>query len=140
MSMSELLLADEGAISRRQWWTGTLLLGVGQLLAGWMATRWLGRFDRPAMLFLSLAALIPFHAVNAKRFRAIGRDPALALWGGGVVGSSVLSGAFVKLPILDIALGLGLIAIVLWHVVDLGVLDHEAKASPARIDAAARRP
>ena len=141
MSMTQLFLDDEGTIARRQWWIGTLALLCIQFLAEALTARWFGPqgLDGPLMLSLSLAILVPFHAVNAKRFRAIGRPPELALWGGGLAGLSILAGVFLNLPALDAALGLLLIMTIGWYVVDLGVLDHDAHAAPARIDAAARR-
>jgi uncharacterized membrane protein YhaH (DUF805 family) len=139
--MTQLFLDDEGTISRRQWWIGTLALLAIQFFAESLMARWLGPpgLDGPLMLSLSLAILVPFHAVNAKRFRAIGRPPWLALWGGGVAGLSILAGAFLRLPALDVAIGLALIATIGWFIVDLGVLAHDAWAAPERIDAALRR-
>jgi len=141
MNLMQLLFDDEGAISRRQWWNGTLALVVAHVLAGWIAAVALGPsgLDRPAMLFVSLALLIPFHAVNAKRSRAIGRPPVLALAAAAIAGASILAGAFARTPELDLSLGLGLTAAILWCVLDLGVLDHAAGVDPARIDAAAKR-
>ena len=141
MSMTQLFLDDEGTIARRQWWIGTLALLCIQFLAEALTARWFGPqgLDGPLMLSLSLAILVPFHAVNAKRFRAIGRPPALAVWGGSIAGLSILAGAFLRLPSLDAALGLILIATIVWYVVDLGVLNHDARAAPTRIDAAAGR-
>ncbi len=126
MRMTQLLFDDEGRITRRQWWIGTLVLLAAQLAAETAATRWLAPLglDRPALLFVSLALLIPFHAVNAKRFRALGRSPDLALWGGGLAGLSILCGAFLRWPQLDLALGLGLCIVILWYIVDLGILEH----------------
>ncbi len=88
----------------------------------WLAPRGL---DVPALLFVSLALLIPFHAVNAKRFRACGRSPGLALWGGVLAGLTILAGTFLRWPPLDLALGLGLCLVILWYIVDLGILAHE---------------
>ncbi len=127
MRMTQLLFDDEGVITRRQWWIGTLVLLALQQVAEAAAARWLTPLglDRPALLFVSLALLIPFHAVNAKRFRGCGRSPDLALWGGGVAGLSILAGAFLRWPALDLALGLGLCLVIIWYIVDLGILDHE---------------
>jgi len=142
MIMTQLLFDDEGVISRRQWWAGVAILIAAQSFAGWLAAHWLAPrgLDRPAVLFLSLAILIPFHAVNAKRFRAIGRPPSLALCGGALAALTTLADAFLKSPTLDLGLGLALIATILWYAVDLGVLDHDSRATPERIDACLRRP
>lgn len=124
--MTQLLFDDEGVITRRQWWAGTLLLVAMQLAAESIVARWLAPMglDGPALLFVSLVLLIPFHAVNAKRFRACGRSPALALWGGGLAGLTILAGAFLRWPSLDLALGFGLCLVILWYIIDLGILDH----------------
>ncbi len=126
--MTQLLFDDEGTISRRQWWIGTLMLLAVQQIAESVAGRWLAPLglDRPVLLFTSLALLIPFHSVNAKRFRACGRSPARALWGGILAGLVILSGAFLRWPALDLILGLGLCLVILWYLVDLGILDHES--------------
>jgi uncharacterized membrane protein YhaH (DUF805 family) len=141
MRMTTLLFNDEGVIDRRQWRIGTLVLLALYMTSGAVATRWLGasRLDQPFMLFCSIAILIPFHAVNAKRFRAIGRSPALALWGGSVPALSILVSAFAAFPLVDIALGWMLVCIVVWYVVDLGIYPHDAKASHHRIDAVTQR-
>ncbi len=89
---------------------------------------------------MSLSLLIPFHAVNAKRFRAIGRSPGLALWGGGIAGVSVLSSTFLRWPTLDLSLGLALCLVILWYLVDLGVLDHQPRIAVDRVDATAAGP
>jgi uncharacterized membrane protein YhaH (DUF805 family) len=142
MNMAQLLFDDEGVISRRLWWLGTITLVLAHIAAGYAATRWLGArgLDRPAMLFLSIAILIPFYAVNAKRFRAIGRDPALALVGGALPALAALKGMHIAWPMIDIALGGLIIATIVWYAIDLGLYDHEAHASAGRIDAALRQP
>ena len=141
MSMTQLLFNDEGSITRRQWWIGTITLLALQFAAEIAAQRWLRPrgLDRPALLFTSLALLIPFHTVNSKRFRAIGRSPDLALAGGALAGLSILTSAFAGKPTLDLAFGLCLCGVILWYVVDLGVLDYTPKPDPARVDAAAAR-
>jgi predicted lipid-binding transport protein (Tim44 family) len=75
MEIARILFSDEGVINRRQWWLGTLGLLAFQLLVGWLAAWHFGRsgLDRAFMLFVSIALLIPFHSLNAKRFRAIGQ-------------------------------------------------------------------
>jgi uncharacterized membrane protein YhaH (DUF805 family) len=136
MSLAQLLLDDEGVIARRQWWLGTALLLAAQLVAGWLARRHLGAtgLDRPLMLFISIGLLIPFHSLNAKRFRAIGQPPRLALLGGGVALASILAGAFLPGAIVNIPLGLALLCVILWFAAALGCYE-----PPARIDVSARR-
>jgi uncharacterized membrane protein YhaH (DUF805 family) len=134
-----LLFDDEGVISRRSWWIGTVLLLCAYMTCGAAAGRVLALPEHAdaAMLFASIAILVPFHAVNAKRFRAIGRPPALALWGGGLPAASVLTDAFLNWPSADIVLGWLIMAVMIWFVIDLGLYPHESHASRDRIDAAA---
>ena len=141
MSMTQLLFDDEGKISRRQWWLGSGMLFALYMVLGIGMGRWLqgSGLDRPIMLFFSIAILIPFYAINAKRFRAMGRSPGLALWGGIVPCLSILIGTFLKAPWLDILLGWMMIGITIWYVIDLGVYAHGFSAYLARIDAAAKR-
>jgi uncharacterized membrane protein YhaH (DUF805 family) len=116
-----------------------LLLGV-YAVTGWATGR---SFARPehaeaAMVFVSIAILIPFHAINTKRFRSIGRSPSLALWGGTIPAVSVLVDAFLDWPLADILLGWLIMGVILWFVIDLGLYAHENHASQGRIDAVAK--
>jgi uncharacterized membrane protein YhaH (DUF805 family) len=126
MTLAQLLFDDEGVITRRQWWIGTFVLVAFQILAEYLAGRHLlsSGFGRPAMLFLSIALLIPFYSINAKRFRAIGSMPELALAGGVLPLLAILSDTFLAFPKLDMALGLLILAVILWYIVDLGLLYH----------------
>jgi uncharacterized membrane protein YhaH (DUF805 family) len=141
MSMGQLFLDDEGVISRRQWWIGTIALTLAYLGLGVIAQRQLGAkgYDEAAMLFVSIAILIPFHAVNAKRFQAIGRRPELALVGGIVSAVALLTDHFLAIDGLSILCGWAMIVVFVWYVTDLGLYDHEAHASATRIDAAIKR-
>lgn len=134
MKLLRILLSDEGVISRREWWIATAALLVVQLLAGWLAARHFGSsgLDRPLMLFLSISLLIPFHAVNAKRFRAIGLPAVLSLAGGGVALASILAGAFLPGHPVNIPLGLMLLGVILWFAAALGVYDPPPRIDPAR--------
>jgi uncharacterized membrane protein YhaH (DUF805 family) len=136
-----LFFDDEGVISRQLWWMGTLaLLGVSMAIGSGVA-RMTGNTSHTEalMIFCNIALLIPFHAMNAKRFRAIGRSPVLALWGGIIPAASVLADSFADLPVMDILLGWMIMGVMVWYVLDLGVYPHEAHASRSRIDAAVRR-
>ena len=136
-----LFFDDEGVISRQLWWTGTLFLLGLSMAIGWVVARATGNADHTEalMIFCSIAMLIPFHAVNAKRFRAIGRSPVLALWGGVVPAASVLADSFANWPAVDIVLGWMIMGIMVWYVLDLGIYPHESHASRSRIDAAVKR-
>jgi uncharacterized membrane protein YhaH (DUF805 family) len=142
MNLTQLLFDDEGVISRREWRVGTLILVAAYFAAGFATSRAFGArgLDEPLMLFVSIAMLIPFYAVNAKRFRATERSPNLALWGGAVPALSALSGTFLRIPVIDIAFGWLIIGIVVWYIVDLGFFPHDDRLDTAkRIDAAVRR-
>jgi uncharacterized membrane protein YhaH (DUF805 family) len=136
MELARILFSDEGVISRRQWWLGASVLIGFQLLAGYAAAREFGRqgFDRPLMLFVAIALLIPFHSLNMKRFRAIGQPTWFALAGAAVAMASVLAGAFLPGHPVNILLGLSLLGVILWFVAALGCYD-----PPPRIDPAPRR-
>lgn len=135
MEVFRILFSDEGVISRRQWWLGSAILIGFQLLTGHLAAREFGQqgFDRPLMLFITIALLIPFHSLNAKRFRAIGQPTWFALAGGGVAIASILIGNFLPGHPVNIPLGLVLLVVILWFATALGCYD-----PPPRIDPAAR--
>jgi uncharacterized membrane protein YhaH (DUF805 family) len=126
MKLWQLLFDDEGRIARRHWWLGMGLLTLGYGLMGWLTARHLGRtgLDRPFMILASLIVLIPTYSVNAKRFRAIGRAPELALVGMVVGGAATLSAHFLKLPRFDLTLGAALLLVIIWYAIDLGIIDH----------------
>ncbi|MGL5115066.1 MAG: hypothetical protein ACRC7G_14845 [Beijerinckiaceae bacterium] len=136
MNVFRLFLDDEGEITRRQWWIGVATLVfvqiVAQLTVVWQFAA-LG-LDRGLLVFLGIAMVLPFHALNAKRFRAIGRPPLLAL-PGAVVGICLgLASTFAPQFIFAAALGFAAVLIWVWYVVDLGFVDHDApkiSAAPA---------
>jgi uncharacterized membrane protein YhaH (DUF805 family) len=141
MSVLQLFFDDEGVISRRTWWVGTLVLLFASMGIGWAATRIVAQpgLGEALAVFSAIAMLIPFHSVNAKRFRAIGRNPALALWGGLVPALSILVDLYLDWPSLDLLLGWMMIVILVWYVLDLGFYPHEDHASQARIDGVVNR-
>ncbi len=139
MTLMRLLFDDDGVISRRSWWTGTLLLLAAYMAAGLATGHLIARPEhaQATMIFTSIAILVPFYAVNSKRFRAIGRPPSLALWGGALPAASVLVDAFLDIPAADVLLGWLIMGVLLWFLIDLGLYPHENHASRSRIDAAA---
>jgi uncharacterized membrane protein YhaH (DUF805 family) len=142
MELARILFSDEGVITRRQWWLGSFILIAFQLLAGHMAAREFGQlgFDRPLMLFISIALLIPFHSLNMKRFRAIGQPTWFALAGGGIAMASILTGSFLPGHPVNIPMGLALLVVILWFAASLGCYDPPPRIETARdIDRAARR-
>jgi uncharacterized membrane protein YhaH (DUF805 family) len=142
MELARILFSDEGVISRRQWWMGASILVGFQLLAGHAAAREFGRqgLDRPLMLFVAIALLIPFHSLNMKRFRAIGQPTWFALAGGAVAMASILAGAFLPGHPVNILIGLGLLGVILWFAAALGCYDPPPKIDlPHNVDPAARR-
>jgi uncharacterized membrane protein YhaH (DUF805 family) len=138
MKMAQLLLDDDGVIRRRDWWLGTGVLLAFQFGVGLWADRHLAAgLDRALLLFVSIALLIPFHSLNAKRFRAIGQPSRLALAGGGVALAAMLAGAFLPGHPINIGLGLALLCVILWFAVALGVYDPPPRV-PVPVDHAAR--
>jgi uncharacterized membrane protein YhaH (DUF805 family) len=139
LSWIRLLFDDEGMISRKTWWAGTILLVLLYASAEFFSARLLGdmQLARPFMLFVSLSILVPFYSVNAKRFRTIGRSPNQALIGGILPGLVVLSDFYVAFDPLNIMFGLATLCVIIWYILDLGVFDHDAQPR-LRIDG--RRP
>jgi uncharacterized membrane protein YhaH (DUF805 family) len=133
MEIARILFSDEGVINRRQWWLGTLGLLAFQLLVGWLAAWHFGRsgLDRAFMLFVSIALLIPFHSLNAKRFRAIGQPTWLALAGGMTAMASIIAGTFLPGHPVNIPLGLALLVVIVWFAAALGFYDPPPKIDPA---------
>jgi uncharacterized membrane protein YhaH (DUF805 family) len=129
MNIAQLLFDDDGVITRKEWWIGTCVLMAAHALAGYLAFRFLGArgLDRAVMLFISIAILVPFYAINAKRFRFIGRAPNLALVGGILPALAALSSVFLSWRALDITLGLALMVAIVWYVIDLGLIPHGGK-------------
>jgi uncharacterized membrane protein YhaH (DUF805 family) len=136
MELARILFSDEGTITRRQWWLGAAILIGFQLLASHVAAREFGRqgLDRPLMLFIAIALLIPFHSLNMKRFRAIGQPTWFALAGGAMAMVSILAGAFLPGHPVNIPIGLVLLGVILWFATALGCYE-----PPPRIDPAPRR-
>jgi uncharacterized membrane protein YhaH (DUF805 family) len=132
MNVFRLFLDDEGEITRRQWWAGVgtlvLLQIVAQLTIVWKFS--IHGLDRGLLVFLSIAMVLPFHSLNAKRFRAIGRSPLLAL-PGAIVGTGLgLAGTFAPQFMLTVVLGAAAVLIWIWYVVDLGFVDHDSVPVP----------
>jgi uncharacterized membrane protein YhaH (DUF805 family) len=128
MNPINLFLDNGDTITRRQWLAGTVLLVVALwLLSGAVhANRaMLWRYEAGIQLFASIAALIPFHALNVRRLRDRGRPEWLALMAAMPPAAASLSLAFrpVTGPLgtFDIAVGLALVAMAIWMVVDLGL-------------------
>jgi uncharacterized membrane protein YhaH (DUF805 family) len=128
-SWTRLLFDDEGMISRKTWWAGTLLLVFLHGTAEFFSSRILATSDlaRPFMLFVSLAILVPFYSVNAKRFRAIGRSPSKALIGGILPGLVILCDVYLAFDTLNITFGLAMLGVMIWYILDLGVFDHDMR-------------
>jgi uncharacterized membrane protein YhaH (DUF805 family) len=139
LSWIRLLFDDEGLISRKTWWVGTILLVLFYTAAEFLSSRLLGTIQlaRPFMLFVSLSILVPFYSVNAKRFRAIGRSPNQALIGGILPGLVVLSDFYVAFATFNIIFGLAMLTVMIWYIFDLGVFDHDAQS---RLSIDDRRP
>jgi uncharacterized membrane protein YhaH (DUF805 family) len=135
MNWTRLLFDDEGMISRKTWWAGTLLLVLIHGLAEFFSARFFSEVGvaKSFMIFVSLAILVPFYSVNAKRFRAIGRSPNQALIGGILPGLVILCDVFLAFQSLNLTFGLGMLAVMLWYIIDLGVIDHSPIAASQRL-------
>jgi uncharacterized membrane protein YhaH (DUF805 family) len=132
--MMRLLCDDEGEIARADWWLGLILLislhACAHALVGRLVTpAWAGGLKT----FLAIAVLVPFYTINAKRFRATGRRPSRALWGAVVPALSVLAALYLRWAPLDLTLGLGTLAVMLWYIIDLGMIDHQPAVDRARL-------
>lgn len=135
MNIFRLFLDDEGEITRRQWWIGVGTLVFAQFAAQIAIVRTFSGhgLDRGLLVFLSIAMVLPFHSLNAKRFRAIGRSPLLAIPGAAVGIFLGLASTFLSQYHMAAALGFCSVLIWIWYVVDLGFVDHDAvpEAAPA---------
>ncbi len=132
--MMRLLFDDEGEIQRADWWLGIILLISLHALASALAVR----LSAPAVAdglktFLAIAVLVPFYSINAKRFRATGRTPALALWGAVVPALATLAALHLRWSPLDLTLGLATLAVMLWYIIDLGMLGHQPAVDRSRL-------
>jgi uncharacterized membrane protein YhaH (DUF805 family) len=132
--MMRLLFDDEGKIARADWWLGIILLICLHALAAALAVRLASPVVADGMkTFLAIAVLLPFYSINAKRFRATNRSPELALWGAVLPGLSVLATLFLRWTPFELALGLGSLAVILWYIVDLGMVDHQPSVDRSRL-------
>lgn len=134
MNLFRLLFDDEGEISRAQWWIGVgciVLAHVSLQIIAALAPFPLG-LDRAFLTFVGIALVLPFHAVNAKRFRAMGHSPLLALPAAAI---GVASGVLNTLPLGVTAptiTGIAGVIVWLWYVVHLGLLE---RIKPVRYQA-----
>jgi uncharacterized membrane protein YhaH (DUF805 family) len=124
--MLRVYLDDEGVIDRGHWWVGTLgLLVVLASLEGLVnSVPALAAYASGLMLFLALAALVPFHTMNIKRLRDRRRPEWLALAAAIPPAFAALSTAFRPatgpLGTLDMVIGSAMLLVALWAVLDLG--------------------
>jgi uncharacterized membrane protein YhaH (DUF805 family) len=132
--MRRLLFNDEGKIARGDWWLGNVLLISLHALASALIMRMATPLVADGLkVFLSIAILVPFYNINAKRFRATGRSPELALWGAALPALTTLTGLYLRWLPLDLTLGLGTLCVIIWYSVDLGMIDHQPVVDRSRL-------
>ena len=132
--MMRLLFNDEGEIARSDWWLGHALVFSLHALASAVAARLATPLVADGLkVFLSILVLIPFYTINAKRFRATGRSAQLALWGSALPALSTLVGLHLRWLPLEVALGLATLAVIIWFIVDLGMIDHQPMVDRRRL-------
>lgn len=125
--MWRLFLDDEGVIGRRQWWLGTLTVLAALWLVNGLVyqTPTLWRVEPGVLVFFSLAALIPFHALNVKRLRDRRRPEWLALVAALPPAIAALSVAVRPatgmLGAVDMVVGVSLLLVAAWMILDLGL-------------------
>jgi uncharacterized membrane protein YhaH (DUF805 family) len=85
----------------------------------------LSRIEPSLLVFLSIAALVPFHTLNVKRLRDRGRPEWLGLAAALPAAVAALSVAFRPatgaLGPVDVVVGISLVAAAIWMFLDLGV-------------------
>jgi uncharacterized membrane protein YhaH (DUF805 family) len=132
--MMRLLFDDEGEIARADWWLGTILLICLHALASALAVRLASPLVASGIkTFLAIAVLVPFYSVNAKRFCATGRAPELALWGAVLPAFITLTALSGRWALLDLTLGLATLTVILWYIIDLGMIDHQPTVDRSRL-------
>ena len=141
----ELFVDFNGRIGRKQWWIGTLILFVVAVVVSLVLATILGQglFGRMIGFVISLVFLYPAAALATKRLADQGKPnmPRLAVWYAPLVLSSFMQTfqiGFRPMPTgsnmpdmmvpgtLIMVLGLLSMAIVIWMVVELGILKGRA--------------
>jgi uncharacterized membrane protein YhaH (DUF805 family) len=142
MNMGHILFNDEGHISRREWWAGTIVLMLAQTGLGWLSHRYLDAYGagQAAALFVSIVLLIPFYSVNVKRLQALGLPSWVALWMGALALVAILSGAFLPGHAINIPLGLALLCVIVGGAIWLGFYEPPPQVSPTGLTARVTRP
>ena len=139
MDFGYILTSTTGRIPRSQWWAGVLVLVVINIVINLLLTYVFGimftTVGRIIALLVSLILAYPFYAVCAKRFQD--RDKP-GILGAILVGLSILSSllALVGLmgnpfapTIIDTIMGLILLVVAIWYIIELGILRGTAGAN-----------
>lgn len=133
MDFSHLYLSTEGRIGRQMWWIGHIILGVIAIVITVIVAKLFGQLSFVTSLINFIWILIvayPAYAVSAKRFQDRNKNGAL---GAILIGISVFSALLQLLGIgvssdpmhpstFGMILGLAVLAVGIWYLIDLGIL------------------
>jgi uncharacterized membrane protein YhaH (DUF805 family) len=131
MDFSNLFLSTQGRIDRRDFWIGYIILAVANLVVALITAGLFGRmtFMTRLIYFLYIAVMAyPAYAVTAKRFHDRGKNGA---FGAILVGLSIVSSLLTLSGLsgdpdapnaLDIIIGIATLAIIIWYLIELGIL------------------
>lgn len=133
MDWNYLYTSMDGRIRRKHFWIGILLLLVAVFAANFLVGFLFGLIFgeggfvvRLVTFLFALAAAYPTYAVYGKRFQDRNKDPKFALIGIGLgLFSSLLAlfGLLAPDGILVMVIGLAMIGVGIWYLVDLGILE-----------------
>lgn len=129
MELGYILSSTQGRISRGEWWLGLLVLViVGVVLAGVIYLAFgTTTMAVVATLILQVLLLYPSYALSAKRFQDRNKPGGLALIGIGLgIVQTIARLAGLSDPAapttVDYVLGLALLIVGIWYLIELGIL------------------
>lgn len=129
MDFGYILTSTEGRIPRSQWWAGlAVIVVIGVVLA--LLIAWLfgpTTIGLIATLILQVALIFPSYALSAKRFQDRGKPGGLALIGIGLGLVQTLARVVglsnpLQPTALDLILGVALLIVGIWYLIELGIL------------------
>jgi uncharacterized membrane protein YhaH (DUF805 family) len=134
LNLWRLLMHDGGHIDRATWWLLSAWMMAVSTLVTELLLALLGDGDAALYVgsYVNLVMLFPVYCVNAQRFRDRERPPWLALFGVAPAALLVLARIADAGPQLQAGLGLLLLVVLVWYVVELGLLPK--RLSPATND------
>ena len=130
MDFKYLFTSFDGRINRAKWWAGIAIIIVINIVLGFIVFSLFGMsfVGRLLSFVIALALFYPFYAVSAKRFQDRDKPGITALYGlvpllvVSLLGALGLTGAPDQPNVLGWICSLINIGIVLWFLIELGIL------------------